>query len=314
MPETLRLLQMVLPIFLVMAAGYLARRLRILTEEADQSLLGILVKLFIPCLAFDVILGNEALLRPSNLFLPPLIGFCSIALGLGISLAVAKFFLKGEEVQRAFACTTSLQNYSYIPLPLCQSLFGPDVVGVLFSFNLGVDLAMWSLATITLSGQRSNRPWWAPLWNPPIVAVVTALALNLAGAGKAVPSFVSGFYEMLGLCAVPLGLILSGALLSDFATPRVLCSGGKTVLLGIGLRMVVLPALLLGTALILPSDPALRCVLAVQAAMPSAVFPIVLTKLHHGDVPTAIRVVLGTSMTALITIPILLGLGLRLIS
>ena len=53
-----QILQLVLPVFLVILAGTALRRARILTSEADRSLLGVLIKLFVPCLAFDVILGN----------------------------------------------------------------------------------------------------------------------------------------------------------------------------------------------------------------------------------------------------------------
>ena len=82
--------------------------------------------------------------------------------------------------------------------------------------------------------------------------------------------------------------------------------------LGIALRLGVLPLVLLGITALIPAGPALRCVLVVQAAMPSAVFPIVLAKIHDGDMPTALRVVLGTSLVGLVTIPLWLSFGLRL--
>jgi predicted permease len=116
---------------------------------------------------------------------------------------------------------------------------------------------------------------------------------------------------MLGLCAVPLGLLMTGAVLADHATPHVLRGGWSSILLGIGLRLGVLPAIILGMAVLLPADPALHAVLVVQAAMPSAVFPIVLAKIHDGDMPTALRVVLGTSIVGLVTIPLWLTFGLR---
>ena len=81
------------------------------------------------------------------------------------------------------------------------------------------------------------------------------------------------------------------------------------MLLGIGIRLGIMPALILLMAI--PTDPALHAVLVVQAAMPSAVFPIVLAKLHGGDMPTALRVVLGTSIVGLVTIPLWLTFGLR---
>jgi len=46
MAGSLHLLQIVLPVFLIMGAGYAMRRARILTEDADQSLLGVLIKPF----------------------------------------------------------------------------------------------------------------------------------------------------------------------------------------------------------------------------------------------------------------------------
>ncbi|MFZ4774053.1 MAG: AEC family transporter [Terrimicrobiaceae bacterium] len=311
MTETLRLLQIVLPVFLVIGAGYAMRRTRILTEAADQSLLGILIKLFVPCLALDVIIGNEALTRPANLFLPPLAGFASVALGLGVALLAARIFLKGSAVRRTFACTTGLQNYGYIPLPLCQALFDREVVGVLFAFNLGVEVAMWSIAVGTISGRQSGKRWWVPLLNPPILAVVAGIVLNLLGADHWIPSSVDTAWHMLGLCAVPLGLLLTGAVLADHATPHVLRTGWTSTFLGIGIRLGILPVMILAFALLLPVDPALRAVLIVQAAMPSAVFPIVLAKIHNGDMPTALRIVLGTSLAGLVTIPLWLAFGMR---
>ena len=300
MHETLRLLQIVLPVFLVIGAGYAMRRTRILTEEADQSLLGVLIKLFVPCLALDVIIGNEALIRPANLVLPPLAGFASVALGLGVSLLAGRIFINDRKIR-------------YIPLPLCQALFGRDVVGVLLAFNLGVEVAMWSLAVITISGHQAGKRWWAPLLTPPILAVVAAMCLNFLGAGQWVPASVTTSWHMLGLCAVPVGLLLTGALLADHARPHVLRSGWSTMWLGIAIRLGVLPAILLLLAAVLRVDPALHAVLIVQAAMPSAVFPIVLAKIHGGDMPTALRVVLGTSIVGLVTIPLWLTFGLRLL-
>lgn len=313
MSEFLRLLQIILPVFLVMGAGYAMRRTGILTTEADQSLLGVLIKLFVPCLALDVIIGNEALTRSANLVLPPLAGFASVALGVGISLLVGRMFFRDTTIRRTFACATGLQNYGYIPLPLCQALFSRDVVGVLFAFNLGVEVALWSIVVITLSGHQPGRRWWTPLLNPPILAVLGGSILNFLGAERVIPSSVDAAWHMLGLCAVPLGLLLTGAFLADHATPLILRSGWTITLLGLVLRLGVLPVFLLLGAVFLPADPALRAVLVLQAAAPSAAFAIALVKIHDGDIPTALRVVFGTSLVGLVTIPFWLTFGLRLI-
>jgi len=305
------LLHLILPVYLVIASGYALRRAGIFTEEGDRSLLGVLVNLFVPCLALDVIIGNEALERPANWIFPPLFGFLVPAMGYLVCLAGGRLFLRDAKTARTFASVAGLQNYGYIALPICLALFDRDVVGVLMAFNMGVDIAMWSLGVALLPGGDAKSDWKKILLSPPIVSVAAAIALNAMGAGHWVPQAVDGAWHMLGLCAVPVGLLVTGAVLADHMSPGILRSGWNTIGLALVLRLALLPALILAVGLWLPLDPALRKVLILQSAMPSAVFPVVLAKLHGGDMPTALRIVLGTSAASLITIPLWLGWAMK---
>jgi predicted permease len=304
------LLHLILPVFLVIASGYVLRRAGIFTEEGDRSLLGVLVNLFVPCLALDVIIGNEALERPANWIFPPLFGFLVPALGYLVCLVGARLFLRDMKKARTFASVAGLQNYGYIPLPICLALFDRDVVGVLLAFNMGVDIAMWTLGVALMPG-GAKSDWKKILLSPPIVSVAVGIALNAMGAGHWVPQAVDGAWHMLGLCAVPVGLLVTGAVLADHMRPGMLRSGWNTIALALVLRLGLLPVLILATAIWLPLDPALRTVLVVQSAMPSAVFPVVLAKMHGGDMPTALRIVLGTSLASLVTIPFWLGWAIK---
>lgn len=311
-PGPLDLLQLALPVFLVIGAGLFLRRAGILTAQADASMLGILMKLFLPCLAFDAIMGNEALTRAGTALLPPLAGFLLVAGGFAMARLAASVFLPSDwAVRRTFAVATGVPNYGYIPLPLCLALFDREAVGVLFALGLGVEVGMWTIGVGLLGGQKPSRRTLRLLFTPPLLAVVAALALNVAGADRLVPAAVDSAWHMLGVCAVPIGLLLTGALLADHATLGVLKTGWSTTALGLAVRLGALPAIILSAALFLPLDTALRQVLVVQAAMPSAVFPIILTRLHHGDMPTALRVVIGTSLASLVTIPLWLAFGLE---
>ena len=301
------LLHLILPVFLVIASGYALRRAGIFTEEGDRSLLGLLVNLLVPCLALDVIIGNEALERPANWIFPPLLGFLVPALGYLVCLGGARLFLRDVKKARTFASVAGLQNYGYIPLPICLALFDRDVVGVLLAFNMGVDIAMWTLGVALMPGGQAKGDWKKILLSPPIVSVAAGIALNAMGAGNWVPQAVDGAWHMLGLCAVPVGLLVTGAVLADHMRPGMLRRGWNTIGLALALRLGLLPALILAAALWLPLNPALRTVLIIQSAMPSAVFPVVLAKMHGGDMPTALRIVLGTSIASLITIPLWLG-------
>jgi hypothetical protein len=54
-------------------------------------------------------------------------------------------------------------------------------------------------------------------------------------------------------------------------------------------------------------------VIVLEAAMPAAVFPIVMARHYAGDPATAMRVVIGTSVVGLVTIPLWIRLGLNFV-
>lgn len=305
------LLQIVAPVFAVMALGYLMRKIGILSSEADRSLTRLVVTLLAPSLALDTIIGNEGLANPRNWILPPVLGFASIALGIAVSRLGARCFRIPEgERRRTFVFATSVQNYGYIPLPLCNVLFGRETMGVLFAFFLGVELAFWSIAVAQLTGHAEKKNWRHVL-NAPIIAISTAIALNALGAKTWLPSSIATTFHLLGACAVPLGLLLSGALIADYVNWDSVRHGRRTIVASAVVRIVVLPALMLIFTRFAPVDVTLKSVLVVEAAMPAAIFPIVLARVYHGDMPTALRVVLGTSAIGLLTIPLWIGLGLH---
>ena len=186
------LLQIVAPVFIVMALGYAMRKIDILSSEADRSLTRLVVTLLAPCLAFDTIIGNEGLANPKNWILPPILGFASIALGILVSRFGVKCFRIPEgNAARTFIFTACLHNYGYIPLPLCHALFDRETLGVFFAFFLGVELAFWSIAVAQLTG-HSEKGRFRRAINAPIVAIPTALALNALGAKTWIPPAVTG--------------------------------------------------------------------------------------------------------------------------
>ena len=75
-------------------------------------------------------------------------------------------------------------------------------------------------------------------------------------------------------------------------------------------RLGIIPALMLGLVRWLPCSVEVKRVIVVQAAMPAGVFPIVLSRLYGGDPATAVRIVAGTTILSLVTIPLWIRWGM----
>jgi hypothetical protein len=313
MNEFLTILSAVVPVFGIAAVGLLIRRLNWLTEEADQSLLRVNINLLMPCLILDSALGNAALARPGNLLLAPLVGFATVALGLGLAMALRP--LAGpldDRAGRTFAVSTGMYNYGYVPIPLTLLLFDGDTLGVLFVHNVGVEIALWTLCVMLLTGHRLGRDW-RKIVNAPLLAILAALLLNGLHLHDHFPKAVLTGLHWLAACAVPMALILIGAIVADHLHEFHSAHGWRVIGVAALLRLGVLPVLFLLLARWLPASVELKRVIVLQAAMTSAVFPIVMAKHYGGDPATALRVVIGTSAAGLVTIPLWVRFGMKFV-
>lgn len=306
----------VTPVFLVMGLGMLFRGRRWLTPEAEQSFLKLILNLFYPALVFKFVLGNESLQNPGNVLLPPLLGFTTVLLGYGLCWLLAPALgVRGEKSRPTFTFNCGMYNYGYIPIPLSMALFGTGTTGVLLVYNVGVEVAFWSVGVLIVSaGQGGAR--WKKILNPPMLALAAALLLNAIRFyewGGPAYTILRGISDPVGACAIPMGLILSGAILYDLIRDGSWTGNWQTPIAALLIRLLLLPACFLALAWSLPLSPELKQVLTIQAAMPAAMLPIVISKIYGGNTRVAVQVVAATSALSILTIPLWIGLGLVLL-
>ena len=107
-----------------------------------------------------------------------------------------------------------------------------------------------------------------------------------------------------------MGLILTGAMVADLMK-EFRTDGGTRVMVGACLiRLLIVPMSFLLIARYLPAPVELKRVIILQAAMPAAVFAILASRHFGGHPPTALRVVLGTSIVSFVTIPLWIRFGM----
>lgn len=302
----------VMPVFTLACIGFGLRRIDWLTEESDKSLMKLVINVLIPCLIFQSVLGNRAVKEWENLLFPPLIGFLSITIGLVVAKVWARQFALFSNPKEAstFALATGAYNYGYVPIPLAMSLFDRETLAVLLVHNIGVEMALWSIGLwmIAGTGKRGN---WKKLINAPLLAMIITLTLNLTDQDKNVPGFVMSSVQMLGQCAIPLGLILIGATMADLLPEIDSRSHIRSTLHSCLLRLLILPSLFLLGAHFLISSVELKKVVLLQAAMPCAVFSILMARHYEGRPSIAMNIVLATSALGLITIPLWIQFGMK---
>ncbi len=240
-------------------------------------------------------------------------GFLSVILGFAVAWFLAPAFrLKLGKGRRAFAFTNGIYNYGYLPIPLVLAFYGQSdgTLAILFIHNVGVDLAFWTVGVLILQGVF-NRSGFRKLINPPLIALIVALLLNYTGIYGVLPVFIERFLEYLAAIAVPIGIILAGCAIGQLLTADAFKSGWNVVTGACLIRLGLLPVFFLAAAYFLPLPIELKRVVAIQAAMPAGLFPVVVTGFYGGRQDVAVRVAVSTSLISVVTSPLWLQLGMR---
>ena len=328
MTEYLRILGSVIPLFLLMGVGAVVRRRGVLNEQADRTLVNLLVHVLQPCLILDHVIASEALRQPGNLLWSPLLGFICMAMGVWIAALVARVHGMPKWPQgRTFAFVGGIFNYGYIPVPLIAALYGPSTLGVLFVFNLGAEVAFWMVGFATFEN-RSIIKEWPRVFTTPVRAIILGVAINLitahfgfrldaaslAGVSWGWPvQVVLDSMHMAGSCTIPIAMLLIGATMADFWGEFRASSGVQVMALSLLVRNLAVPAIFVLLAWLLPVSRDLKETLVVQAAMPAGVFTLLLTRHGGGDVPVALQIIYATSVAAIVTLPLWIHFGMLVV-
>ncbi|MCW1924045.1 AEC family transporter [Luteolibacter arcticus] len=305
----------VLPVYLIILAGALLRKLRVLKVDQDEPVFRLVFSVLYPCFILDKILGSESVRNGGDVIWGIGLGFGLTVLGFAGAWLLAGLlqFQKGSG-KRTFTLATGVQNFGYTAIPVVELMWaGTGAIAMLFVHNLGVELAIWSVGVMILSGEKTIP--WKKLVNGPVISVLLGLVLVGSGldryletaGGHPVGEPMRRAMAWIGAGAFPVALLITGALVSDLIGAE--RPSPKIVLSGVVVRLAVLPMLLLAAAKFLPAPLALKQVLVVQAAMPSAMTPIMLAKVYGGRPGVAVQIVIATTVVSLFTLPFVIIWG-----
>lgn len=303
------ILAVTLPVYLMMGTGALLRKTGVLPAEADKGLMKLSVAVLTPALIIERVAGNPAVMQPLPVLMAAGLGFALVVFGISLSYALAPLIgLRVHEGRRTFGVSCGLQNYGFVAIPIVTALF-PDkgTLGVLFTFTLGIELACWTACVGMLTG-FDKAPLKLAL-NPPVITILSSLLLNFTGLHGYIPQVAHNTLGMLGGCAVPLAVLLIGASIADIWGQERM--NWKIAVLSPVLRLGVIPLAFLAAAVFLPLTNELKRILIVQAAMPSAVFNIVIARLYGGHPATAVQCVLATTVVSCVTTPFVIAWALK---
>ncbi|MCL5408731.1 MAG: AEC family transporter [Candidatus Omnitrophica bacterium] len=313
----LKLFFTVFSIFLMMGFGFIAKRLRLIDTNTIKQMSQITLKIFYPALIlFSLVSSFTIRSLVSNLILPVgtiIIMSVGFFYGLLFSKSIS-FASQKEENSFRFQCT--MNNYTFLSLPIVLMLWGNKGVGILIFSNVGSELCIWTLGVLSLTGSvMLSRKNLKHILSVPLLTIVLSFIIIFIRDYLLAHNFVfviepfflqfgkSFMYalDLFGKASIPIAMFISGGRISELKWEHIFDIKG--IYLSV-LRLIIIPATSLAFFYFLPLPGISLLVISVVAIMPSAIASVYLSEIYDSDVNFSSKGVLLTHLFSLITIPI----------
>jgi len=305
------ILNVALPIFGVILAGYLAGLWRILGGEATAALNAFVSYFALPVLFFGTLARTPvgAVLDPALMLGFGAVVLATFLLGMATTRLVARGGLAAMSLQGIAA---SWGNVGYMGVPLCLAAFGeaglpPAMLSVIVTAVVAMVIGVMLIELEVAAGQGPLRTFLRAAFNVARNPLPLSMALGLAvsAVGLPIPTPVEKWLDLLGAAAAPCALFAIGLFLSDKSIKSGLAEAG----LASTIKLLLQPAL---AALILPLFVDLGSVTGkvalLMAALPTAANAFVLAKQFEVQVEQNSASVLLSTAFSVVTVSALLVL------
>ncbi|MBO5556596.1 MAG: AEC family transporter [Oscillospiraceae bacterium] len=296
----------VLPIFLLLMVGYLARILKLVDDEDVRKINRLMFKLFMPAVMFYSVYNSDlsSAVRPRLL----LYTVAAVLSAFGLSCLAARWAVRERNQKGVFIQGVFRSNFVIIGIPIVSSLMGDVDMGPV-AVLLAVVVPLFNVLSVIIlqyyNGQKPEigKMLLAVVKNPLIlgtVAGILAVALKLR-----LPVFLVSAVRQLSQAASAVLLVMLGAFFKFDGLSRyrrelsLVCLG----------RLVIVPGIFLGLAGLLGFRGVEMAALLGVFASSTAVNSFTMAQQMGGDAELAGDIVVATSALCSFT---LFGWGLLL--
>ncbi|MEE7478135.1 AEC family transporter [Methylobacterium hispanicum] len=311
-------LAVVLPIFALILAGWLARRTGLLGPGATAELNRFVVWLALPALLFDVMARSVG----PEIWQPGFLATFGLSSGALLGLTAWRARRRGRPLADAAidGLNASYPNTGYMGFPLALAALGPGSLGPTTVAVILTVCVVFAGAIVLIEaglqgeGRGGGRRGpvvrtvaLALLRNPLLVAPFCGALVPLLGLG--VPAPVEAFLKLLGGAASPCALVALGLFLAERRGAERGARSRHTIMWLAGLKLVAHPLLAYGLGRFVFDLPPLALHTAVlMAALPTGTGPFMLAEFYRREAALTADTVLVSTVLSVVTVAAYLAL------
>jgi malate permease and related proteins len=292
-----------LVLFILMAIGFAAGKMRILDEGGSKGISKLLVNFILPALIIDSMQCPFSVERRDLAYSMLGVSFLSYAFAFPLAwLLVKAIRAKGGE-RGAHGFSAIFSNCAFMGFPVVEAILGKDAIFAASIANVPFQFLAFSVGPYVLArtAGKSAKLGFSSFITPAAVASIVGFSLFVGGIALPLP--IGKALALLGSTTTPLSMVLIGSIVSrmDFRA----AVGGWRLYATSVFRLSLFPLALFGLLYALGLRGLLLSLPVILAAMPVAANSAILAEAYGGDAETSSSLVLVSTLLSVITIPLL---------
>ena len=283
-------------IFIGILAGFVCRKLKVLSEEGTATVSNIVVKIILPFYLFSAILNSGSAVDPRGVLLTLGLSFGMFLLSGLVALLVVPLLRPPAGDRGVYLFETMCGNVTYIGIPVCAAVLGGNAAFYASLLNIPYNLLCFSLGIWLLAGKLPLKK----ILNPAFLSGVAAALLYLLRVP--VPSVILDGCAFIGQATSPCAMLVIGSVLGSVPFKEIFTEWRAIPY--VLLRLVGLGALMALLLSFIDVDPVLKGVVILMASMPAATNSTMLCTIYGGNRALSAKLIFLSTALSIVTIPL----------
>ena len=247
-------LQSMLVLLTFILTGLFLGKKRIVPDDAYRTLSKVCTTLFTPALSLSALLTSCTRESLKEQFWAIAAGTVVLAAAVILGFALARLFAKDGYMKQVYRYAMVVANHGFVGAALIPMLFGQEALYTYMLFTLPLNVFTSTFGFMALIPSKDGKsPLKRAFLNPIFIAIIIGLVSGVTGLTPYLPKFVTDSVSKLASCMAPVGMLLTGLVISRYRFRDLLAN--KKVYLATLLRLFVIPAVLLSLLRLINKDP-----------------------------------------------------------
>ena len=297
----------VVVMFLLLAAGMILYKIKMITDEGSSQLTAVVLYVVTPLLVLDTYSMKYDAAVAKNM----LLGFALSAGSIVLAIIVSNLLrIKGTRESLATErFTVIFTNCGFMGIPLAEAVFGSIGVVYCTTYLTMFHLFVWTYGLALMRGKNTEKKTLAARIKPFVTPTIICVILGLLVYFLQIP-LPKQFKSAIGYIAsmnTPLAMLVSGVYIAKSDLLGAL-RRGRVYAVSL-VKCILIPLIVAFLLAPLPFNEELKTTILILSACPSAANGMLFANRFGGDAKAASNIFTLTTLSSVVCIPLIVMLS-----